>query len=150
MLDIRDFKLSKNFQKKLKQKTGVHLRLGNGEPILKRKVFRKFPSEESFVEFFKIFLYENKFGIYVCSDTYSMITELKNNFGDLVTTYDRTYVGKGYGYGHNIGLFTKQCKINPYQTIYDAIYEMKLLGFLQNKFFIQVEILLGLLKKYII
>ena len=138
-LDIVGFGLSEAKKQEYKNKVGIHLRLGNGEFTLnstRRTIKTKFLTEESLLHLFKNFFESNKRSIFVCSDTKSIILKLKNSFGDLISSFDRYYPKIGWGAGHNTNLIPRQHrdKIDVYQSIYDAIYEMKLLGHTEQVF----------------
>lgn len=111
----------------IKNCTGVHIRFGNGEfenHGFHRKI-NKFLLGEKLDN---IFSKNNSF--YVCSDTKSLLDEIKLKYDKKIILYDRIHMGDGLGPGHNVkpkykGNFKKETE---HEILRDAVVEILLLA----------------------
>jgi hypothetical protein len=126
-LFVRPKNLDICFGEKIKNSIGVHARLGNGE-------FEKIDHHRAIggeVILQKMIQMTDDKSFFVCSDTKEFIQSCKDRFKDRIICYERNYVKKGWGPGHNVGYKYKKNEDgnhNSYQTLHDALSELYFLS----------------------
>tara|TARA_X000000950_G_C13816210_1_gene619918 strand:+ start:75 stop:896 length:822 start_codon:yes stop_codon:yes gene_type:complete len=117
----------KNFSDRIRECVGVHIRFGNGE-FDRHGFHRKIDKKSLDKKLDYIFSKNNSF--YVCSDTKSLLDEIKLKYNKKIILYDRIHIEEGHGPGHNIKPCNKENfkEETEHEILRDAVIEIILLS----------------------
>jgi len=117
----------KNLFNEISDCVGIHIRFGNGE--FNQHGFHRKIDKNSLDEKLD-YIFEKYNSFYVCSDTKSLLDEIKLKYNKKIILYDRIHMEEGMGPGHNIKPRNKENfkEETEHEIMRDAVVEMILLS----------------------